>query len=216
MITTCWTVKGGAGSTAITASLAILARTPTETPLLVDLGGDVAAMLGRPDPEGPGLHDWLGSGHDVGPEALDRLVADLDGYHLLAVGSAAPAHVPAGRVEQLLAWLVGQRSPVFVDVGRVDTALAHALIDGADRSLLVTRLCFLSMRRAVASPRVASGVVLLREPRRSLRESDVENCLNVPVVARVDVTAAMAGVIDAGLLEHRMPGDIRRALGRAA
>lgn len=214
VITTCWAAKGGSGCTSVAVSLAILARSPLDSPLLLDLGGDMAAVLGRPDPIGPGLSDWLASEADVGPEALDRLVVDLDGYHLLSAGTALPTHFASGRIDQLMVWLAGQRSPVLVDAGCVDTPASHALIDRADRSLLVTRLCYLSMRRAVASPRAATGVVLLREAGRSLKESDVASALNVAVVARLDVSAEIARAIDAGLLEHRMPSSLRRALAK--
>ena len=56
MITVCWAAKGGSGTTVVAAAMAIAATTPT---LLIDLAGDVPAVLGIPEPDGPGVFDWL-------------------------------------------------------------------------------------------------------------------------------------------------------------
>ena len=46
MITVCWAAKGGSGTTVVAAAMAIAAPTPT---LLIDLAGDVPAVLGVPE-----------------------------------------------------------------------------------------------------------------------------------------------------------------------
>src|SRR5947209_5309133 len=72
MLISCWSVKGGSGTTVIAAAIALaLARSMPTT--LVDFGGDVPTVLGLPDPEGFGLADWLAAGPDVPGEALDRV-----------------------------------------------------------------------------------------------------------------------------------------------
>ena len=54
MLITCWSVKGGSGTTVIATSLALLFA-KRQGALLVDLAGDVPAALGLPDPDGPGI-----------------------------------------------------------------------------------------------------------------------------------------------------------------
>jgi hypothetical protein len=76
--------------------------------------------------------------------------------------------------------------------------------------VLVTRPCYLSLRRAVREPTRPSGVVLVDEPGRSLRRHDVEHALGAPVDAVVAVDPAIARAVDAGLLATRLP----RSLGR--
>ena len=46
---------------------------PRHDVLLVDLAGDVPAALGLPEPDGPGLTDWLAAGADVPADGLGRL-----------------------------------------------------------------------------------------------------------------------------------------------
>ena len=60
MLISCWSAKGGAGTTVVSVSLAlVLARRTPAGALLVDLGGDVPAALGLADPGDPGLSGWL-------------------------------------------------------------------------------------------------------------------------------------------------------------
>ncbi len=70
----------------------------------------------------------------------------------------------------------------------------------ASDSLLVTRACYLSLRRLVAGPVRPSGVVLVTEAGRALGRADVEDVVGVPVVAEVPIEPAVARAVDAGLL----------------
>lgn len=81
----------------------------------------------------------------------------------------------------------------------------------ADWSLLVTRNCFLALRNATRSAIRPTGVVMVREPHRSLIGTDVERVVGAPVVATVEVDARIATAIDAGLLSVRVPKGLRRA-----
>src|SRR3954447_24799627 len=60
MLVACWSVKGGSGTTVVSAALALAVAATGHDALLVDMGGDVPAALGVPEPAGPGLADWLG------------------------------------------------------------------------------------------------------------------------------------------------------------
>jgi hypothetical protein len=67
------------------------------------------------------------------------------------------------------------------------------LAAAAEASLLVTRPCYLSLRRAVAVPLQPTGVVLVVEPGRARDRQDVDEVLGAPVVAEVLVDPAVAG-----------------------
>src|SRR5215211_2524357 len=67
----CWAAKGGAGTTVVATALArVLTSGAPAGALLADLAGDVPAVLGLPEPTGPGLAEWLAAGEDVPPDAL--------------------------------------------------------------------------------------------------------------------------------------------------
>lgn len=58
MVITCWSVKGGSGTTVVAAALATrLSRMGPVT--IVDLAGDQPAVLGLSSPSKPGLASWL-------------------------------------------------------------------------------------------------------------------------------------------------------------
>lgn len=74
MLISCWSAKGGSGTTVVSVALALLlARSAPSGALLVDLGGDVPAALGVPEPDGAGVLDWLAAGPDTPADALARL-----------------------------------------------------------------------------------------------------------------------------------------------
>lgn len=85
----CWSSKGGSGTSVVAAALAIAAARRPNGSLLVDLCGDQPAVLGRAEPDGPGVLDWLADGVDAPPDALGRLEIDVvPGLRLLPAGSA--------------------------------------------------------------------------------------------------------------------------------
>lgn len=215
MLIACWSSKGGAGTTVVAASLAVLlARRHAGGALLVDLAGDGPAALGLPEPEGPGLAGWLAAGEDVPPDALARLEEDAGCDLRVLPRGTGP--LPEARAEVLAGLLAADHRPVVIDCGTDPRGAALVLAAGATRSVLVTRACFLALRRALTVPLHPSEVVLLAEPGRSLTGRDVADCLGVPVVAEVPVDPQIARAVDAGLLATRLPRGLARELARVA
>ena len=113
----------------------------------------------------------------------------------------------------LAALLTTDHRPVVIDAGVVHgDGVASAVASTADTSLLVTRPCFLALRRAMAAPVRPSAVVLVVEDGRALVASDVEGALGVPVCAQVLVTPQVARAVDAGVLPSRLPRSLEREL----
>jgi Flp pilus assembly CpaE family ATPase len=217
VLVTCWSVKGGSGTTVVAAAVSLLLarRLPSEV-LLVDGGGDAPAALGLPDVAGPGFLDWLAT-PGLEPEALRRLeVPAGGGLRLLPRGSGAAggAEVVHGGVDRLLE-AVGDATAVVVDAGP-PSPLAYELAAGATMSLLVLRPCYLALRRALAAPVRPSGVVVVEEPHRSLDPTDIEDVLGVPVRAVVPFDSSISRCVDAGLLAVRLPRPLVSALRAAA
>lgn len=215
VVTVCWSPKGGSGTTVVVACLALhLARAHGEV-VVVDVDGDVPGVLGVADPIGVGVHDWLAD-PQADAEGLHRLAQPVaPGVALVPVGRRSAAPWPPGRAADLLAALSTWSVPVVVDAGRYEPAL-HELVAAAPRSLAVMRGCYLSFRRAVSLPVRPSGVVLVKEPGRTLDANDVEGVLDVPVVAEVDLDPAIARAVDAGLLLARVPRNLMRPIRAAA
>lgn len=221
MLVACWAAKGGSGTTVVSVALAaVLARSSPAGALLVDLDGEIPAVLGIPEPEGPGVAGWLAAGASVPPDALQRLEVPITaGLALLPSGlpgGAGSLPTVGDRGEVLAALLAVEPRPVVVDCGTRPVGTALAVAAAASRSLLVSRPCYLALRRAMAASLRPSGVVLVDEPGRALGARDVESVLGVPVRAVVLFEPRVARAVDAGLLVDRLPGGMVRALERAA
>lgn len=221
MLIACWSAKGGNGTTVVAVALALmLAERSGAT--LVDLAGDVPAVLGLPEPSGPGVLDWCDSGASA--DALARLAAPAGrGLQVVAAGTGRDeGRGESGRdgpsdLDGALATLASPDRSVIVDCGTVGrTGLGLSVAAGAALSLLVTRPCYLSLRRALAAPIRPSAAVVVAEPGRSLGPGDVSEVLGVPVTAVVPFDPAVARAVDSGLLATRVPRGLRRALRRAA
>lgn len=207
MVTVCYAAKGGQGCTTIAATLALLSAPAT----IIDLTGDVPAVLGVPEPSGPGVADLLAGGRPLTRDDLDRCAIPVaTGVRLVPRGDGG-MDSRSERWEDLAALLVIEvAGRVYVDAG-VDSPL----VEHVPRRLLVTRHCYLALRRARLGGIRPSGIVTLREPGRVLNATDVERVFDVPVLATVEVAAEMARVIDAGLLASgRLPSHVERALRR--
>lgn len=219
MFTLCWAAKGGSGTTVVAAALALTARPPS---LLVDLDGEVPAVLGLPAPDRPGVADWLAS--DTPTERLDELLVEIaagawllpwqPGARLRVGPTAADGERWNGLTDWLCSFARDRHALVTVDAG---TGRPPApLVEHAERNLLVTRPCYLSLRRAVAIGVRPSGIVLVDERGRTLSTRDVEHAVGAPVEATVSLDPAVARAVDAGLLSARLPRLIARELRPAA
>jgi len=214
----CWSAKGGAGTTVIATALALMwARAASNGALLVDLAGDARAVAGLPDVAADaeaGVADWLREGPTVPADGLARLELPLSERLALLPRGDGPLRVD--RAHALVSHLAVDPRMVVVDAGvAAPDGVAAVVAASAAASLLVTRSCFLSLRRAMVAPVRPSGVVLVVEEGRALVASDVEAALGVPVVAEVSVTAQVARAVDAGVLLFRLPRTLERELRHA-
>src|SRR5438874_2279879 len=117
MLVACWSVKGGSGTTVVSAVLAVLlARRSERGAVAADLAGDLPAVLGLDGgAAGAGLLDWMAAGPGVPDGALDRLEVEAGpGLRLLPRGTGTAT---AGRAEALAAALAARRVPVVADCG---------------------------------------------------------------------------------------------------
>jgi len=56
----CWSLKGGSGTTVVSAALALtLAQRNNSAVRIVDLAGDIPSVLGIAEPSGEGVTNWL-------------------------------------------------------------------------------------------------------------------------------------------------------------
>lgn len=207
MLSVCWSPKGGCGVSVVAAALALRAARAGSSTLLVDLGGDLAAILGV-DAAGPGVAEWLAS-PDAPVEALSALAVEVV-PDLALIPSGATAVAPAhDRLATLVDLCALQAERVVVDAGVV---LGDPWWPRRARSIAVVRACYLAVRRlATVRPPTDHAVVLVEEPGRALTRRDVGAALGAPLVA-VPWDPAVARAVDAGLLASRMPRSLR-ALG---
>jgi len=235
VLITCWSSKGGSGTTVVAAGLAALLAAEAGTTLLVDLGGDLPAALGLAEPTS-GLTAWgqgpsgpterarqgpSGSRERARQGPSERALPGLSGLEVDAGAGVrllprGPGGLSSGIGPALAMGLIN-RDRVVVDAGVVGGLNEGAepaldLAAAATVSLLVIRPCFLALRRAVGAPLRGSGVVLVDEPGRSLGRSDVEAALGLPVVAVVPWDPGVARRVDAGLLGSGLPRVLARAL----
>lgn len=203
MLQVCWSPKGGSGTSVVAAAIALQAAAAGHDTLLVDLAGDQAAVCGVET--GDGIGDWFAAAADVGPEALRSLEVEVgDRLRLLRRGGSPESRWSPERVA--LAMALFDRSPglVVVDCGR---QTGEGLPASAE-AVVVTRGCYLALRRMADAPIGHSSVVLIEEPGRALSRRDVEAAIGaIAVVLPYD--PAVARAVDAGLLASRMPRSLR-------
>lgn len=204
MLTVCYSPKGGQGCTTVTAALALAQQGSR----LIDTTGDLPALLGIPEPSGPGICDLLADDRPLDIAAIARLATSSGPVPLIRAGSTPAARVPEHRWVELAAILTADPGAWFLDAGTLPGPACVA----ADRRLLVVRNCYLALRRAVEHPVRPDGVVLVIEADRALSAADIEAVLTAPVVARVSIDPTVARTIDAGLFAARVPRGLARRL----
>jgi len=210
----CWSIKGGSGTTVVASTLALIRAAESQRgALLVDLAGDVPAVLGLADPTGPGVYEWMSNSDTSSRMSLQSLVIQATAnLQLLARG--ADSFSTTTNFNEFCAALETFDVPVIIDAGcgvPPPDLLAHAT-----SSLLVTRPCYLSLRRAAQLTTMPTGIVLINEPGRALGRRDVEAVVGAPVTAEITFDPTIARAVDAGLLASRLPAILSRQLATAA
>lgn len=205
-----WSVKGGVGTTVISAVVA-LQHAASRQVRLVDLMGDLPATLGVPEPTSPGIGEWLAN--DAADETLEHLVIPVtERLDLLPRGHISDDPRLLARLRRFAA--MPSPREIIVDAG-TNSSFIETLLPHATTSWLILRPCYLALRRAVSSTHRIDGVILVNEPGRSLSSRDVASVLTAPIVAEVDLDPRLARVVDAGLLASRLPASVN-PLQRAA
>lgn len=182
--------KGGQGTTTVATVVAALTAGHGRTTLVSARPDDVCALAGSPAPA-----TWASTA------SISANLRLLDATHAEGDHGLCPAAGPDGDGPH----------DVVVDLGRLsELAEDHCLeTDGvADTSrwLVVRGPCYLSLRAAIDHPWRPHGIVVLAEAGRPLTSTDVSDVVGAPVIAQVPVEAAVARIIDAGLLLARLPG----------
>ena len=210
----CWSVKGGSGTTVVASTLALMRAAESQRgALLVDLAGDVPAVLGLAEPSGPGISDWFAH-CDLGSRMTLQSIAIQATANLQIIARGSKQLDVDENFIDLCAALKTFDLPIIVDAGcglPSPDLLAHA-----SSSLLVTRPCYLSLRRAAQLSMSPTGIVLINEAGRALGKHDVEAVIGAPVVSEIIFDAAIARAVDAGLLASRIPTIISKQLAAVA
>lgn len=206
----CWSVKGGSGTTVVSAALAVmLGAHSKDGARVVDLAGDLPATLGMAEPVGLGVSDWLMSPDGVGADALDNLLIPANSNLSVLPRGNSSIDVTA-RFELLAHTLSGLQQPVVVDAG---SGVARSpFVAYAQTSYLVIRPCYLALRRAAALKQRPTGIILITEDGRALGRHDVEAVIGAPVVAEVPYESSISRAVDAGLLAGRLPTTLGQRL----
>ena len=194
--------KGGQGVTTIAAALATLTAHTGARTLLIDTGGDLAAILGRPEHHGPGLADYLANPNVT---LADITIPISDRLDLIARGTGPIAFTTY--TYGLITGGLGEYDTVVIDCALTNTEWPAS----ADQRVHVTRNCYLAVRNAIRIPK-PTHVVVITEPGRSLSPADIETVLGMPVTATITADIETARIIDAGILTTRLPRPIARAL----
>lgn len=208
MYTAVYSPKAGVGVTSTTALLALAAAARAEPTLLVDLGGDIPAVLGIDDPTGPGVVQWATT-PARSDAALARIALDAAPDLLVAARGTGSFPQSAGPLTEVLHRRAGH---VLVDAGRPSDDFAREVVSRAHQRLLVVRCCYLALRAVAADSLKPTGVIVVRESNRALGLADVESVVDCPVVATIAADPSVARVIDAGLLRARPPRRLLRVL----
>ena len=210
----CWSVKGGSGTTVVASTLALMRAAESQRgALLVDLAGDVPAVLGLAEPSGPGISDWFAH-CDLGSRMTLQSIAIQATANLQIIARGSKQLDLDENFIDLCAALKTFDLPIIVDAGcglPSPDLLAHA-----SSSLLVTRPCYLSLRRAAQLSMSPTGIVLINEAGRALGKHDVEAVIGAPVIAEIIFDAAIARAVDAGLLASRIPTIMSKQLAAVA
>lgn len=211
----CWSVKGGSGTTVVSAALAFaLSAKHSSNVRIIDLAGDIPAAIGMAQPSGPGITEWLAD-DQADFNVLENLVVPVTPLvGVIPRGNLTVRTASPHRLETLAQAVQLSALTTVVDAGSGEGA--SPIAQHASLSVLVIRPCYLALRRASMLDHTPHAVVLINEPGRALGKADVESVVGAPVLAEISLDPAIARAVDAGLLAGRVPMLLAQQLANVA
>lgn len=192
--------KGGNCTTVTASAFAYLNAIRGNNTLLLDLCGDVPAVLGMAEPTSPGVNDWLNESSLLTHEELVLLGTPvMTGLVVVHLGASSVEGEP--RWAQLAQAIQSLPHTVVIDAGT--GFLPEVVRKAVQEVTMVTRPCYLSLRHATHVPK-PTNVFVIEEPQRALTTKDIGHVLGVPISAKIPFDAAISRAVDAGLLPSRV------------
>jgi hypothetical protein len=192
--------KGGNGTTVTAAAHALLSAHRNVRTVLIDLCGDIPAVLGMPEPSGPGVNEWLSESTSTTSSGLMACGVEAEpNLFVIPRGSRFIEGEP--RWSELSTFVADSPHNVVIDAGV--TALPDALRKSGAMIATVVRPCYLTLRRGVMLPRPINAYIVA-EDGRALTVNDVVHVLGADHHTVVPFTSAIARAVDAGLLPSRV------------
>ena len=192
--------KGGNCTTVTAAAFALLSASRGVNTVLFDLCGDIPASLGMIEPSSPGINDWLSEHNEGDAETLVKSGTPLmNGLVVVHRGSKFVEGQP--RWQALATTIESLPHTVVIDAGI--TFVPQEVREAVQTVTMVTRPCYLSLRRATHLPK-PHNVVVIREESRALTVNDVSHVLGVPILAEIPYNPSISRSVDAGLLPSRV------------
>lgn len=225
MVIAVYAMKAGVGVSTVAGILGVC-ESEGRGALVVDLVGDLPAVLGLGPVKPQGVTDWVEAADTAPDDALDRLEAEAGvGLGILLRGRRVPA---PSLGELLVARLERDERAVVIDCGSLrapgpldgpvdmlgDLAFRTAVAQACAQRLLVSRACYLSLRASAKSPVDPTSVALLEEPGRSLGVDDASAVLEAPVDFQIAVDPVIARLVDSGMLTTKLPRSLRKSVAR--
>lgn len=226
--------KGGTGTTTVALQLALMSAVADRehSVCLADLDlqtGDVRTLLDLPDHRS--IADLAGIADDVSPRSLeDTLYVHESGLRVLLApeeGEGAD-DIDGVAARQILGALRFQHDLVVVDVGSVMTQAATAVIELAERALVVATPDVLALRGANRLLRLWRrlevrqenvSVVLNRVSRNAEVQPDLARKVSLAPLAKTAIPAGfrdLEAAINTGVPGRLGQGAVRQALGGLA
>lgn len=191
--------KGGNCTTVTASAHALLSAQRGTTTLLIDLCGDVPSVVGMIEPDTAGINDWLTESNTSDAESMVRLGTPYtDGLVVLHRGNRFVDGAP--RWSALADAIKEIPHTVYIDAGT--GFIPDEFLDALDTVTMVTRPCYLSLKKATRM-RKPTNVCVIREDGRALTVGDVGNVVGAPIAAVIPYEPAISRAVDAGLLASR-------------
>jgi secretion/DNA translocation related CpaE-like protein len=198
---------GGGGASVLSAALACVAASTGRSPLLVDadpFGGGVDLLLGGETAAGLRWPDLASCAGPISPGTLRDALPRVHGVSVLATARKGPMQLPAAALRAVLH--AGRRfaDPVVLDLSRSADAGTAAVLDEADRALLVVpnevRAVAAAARMAEwAGQHLASLDLVVRRVRpHGLAAEEVAGLLGLPLAGSLRPEPGLAGALERG------------------
>lgn len=197
--------KGGVGTSAIVAGIAVSRLQKNEKVLIIDFGGDIPAIFCEKNDPSYGITEWLNTSQTFEINSIiNMMIEPVENLKIIPKGSSLVRSLESFNSLGILDEYFDDFT-ILYDLSNLDYINSRYFKN--IKSVLVTSNCYFSLRRAVSLVEKYNfdNCVFVEKNRSQIVEKHLRNIIAIKNISTIEGNNLVSKTLEAGIFYSRAP-----------